>query len=355
MYKILTPNNPFLSNYCQVRANNLRQVIDSFLNGKTFQLFVRNRRDVQIGVGTNTLTRRFLSYLFQGDTLDKYLALSYQKQVKIINIFKNNQYPNDLIFKPLCARIYDAHFASQQEPYDDFNEICYEIFVNQGYELIDKADFINSTGLKICPYCGKDEVIESIRSKRQIDHYLPKRKYPFFALNYFNLIPACDLCNEAPKKGTRDPIVEENAGNVIIQPYSFDDTIVRFHLDLLGPNIYKPENYDVKLGFLDKRYLDGYNTFFDLSERYKSCKQEIFEDYIRLMQISGNPFYNHMQMNLQGFDFFTSVLGYMPNTARPTEIRLYRLRKDLFEQLVVRRQPQLYYVMEYGNNPVSLE
>ena len=35
-----------------------------------------------------------------------------------------------------------------------------------------------------------------LKSKKQIDHFFPKRKYPFLALCYYNLIPSCDICNE---------------------------------------------------------------------------------------------------------------------------------------------------------------
>lgn len=356
MYRIPQPDTQTVSIFCQNRANELRPVIVSFLNGATFQLSVRNRGEVQIGVRPNTMTRRFLAQLLQGNNLEIYLAWPYTRQKKFIKQLQQHAYPDDLIFKPLGAGIYDTHFVGELMPYDDFNEICYEIFVNRGYETLDKANFIRSTGINICPYCGKDEVIESDRSKRQIDHYLPKRKYPFFALSYFNLIPACDLCNEVPNKGVKDPIVERVQGCGIMQPYGLTESIVRFHIDIADVNVYEPDNFDIILGFNDLHYLDGYDKFFDLSDRYKSCKQEASEDYIRLAEFKDLSRYSGLQMDSQWLHrAYTTIMGYTPSSDKPTLKRLHRMRKDFFEQLNLLRQPQPYYVKGHGNQPVILD
>ena len=356
MYRIPQPDAQALSTFCQNCANELRPVVVSFLNGETFQLTVRNRGEVQMGVGTNTMTCKFLAQLLQGNNLETYLAWPYTRQKKFIQQLLQLAYPDDLIFKPLGAGIYDNHFVGIQEPYDDFNEICYDIFVNRGYESLDKSSFIRSTGITICPYCGKDEVIESDRSKRQIDHYLPKRKYPFFALSYFNLIPACDLCNEVPNKGTNDPLAERTSGNVVMHPYGLNETIVRCHVDIADVNVYEPDNFEVKIGFNDIHYLNGYDKFFDLSDRYKSCSQEACEDYIRLMEYKDLTRYDGMQIDPQWLQrAYTIVMGYTPNSGKPTMKRLHRMRQEFFEQLNHLRQPLPYYVKGRGDSQIILD
>lgn len=356
MYKVPKPEAQVLSSFCQNMANTLRPVINSFLNSETFQLPVRNRRTIEVGVGLNTLTRRFLAQLLQDDKLERYLSWSYKQQNNFISQLEQSPYPGDLIFKQIGAGVYDINFDGKPEPYDDFNEICYEIFVNRGYETLDKAAFIRKTGISICPYCGKERVIESKRSKRQIDHYLPKRKYPFFAPCYFNLIPACDLCNEAPNKGTNDPLAEFQAGNVVMHPYGLNETVARFHVDIADVNVYEPDNFSVMLGFNNVHYLNGYDKFFDLSDRYKSCCQEASEDYIRLMEYKDLTRYEGMQMDpqwLQGA--YTMVMGYSPNNGMPAIKRLHRMRQDFFEQLNYLRKPLPYYVKGHGNVQVTLD
>ena len=356
MYKFIKPQAGDLSTYCTAKAAILRPVIQSFLNGETFSLAVRNRRSVQIGVGSGTMTRRFLNSLLQADKLEKFLELSYYYQKSLIKGLYQNKYPDDLIFKPLGAGIYDYYFDGKPEPYDDFNEICYEIFVNRGYETIDKGGFIQDTHIRICPYCGMEVVKQSARSKRQIDHYLPKRKYPFFALCYYNLIPACDLCNEAPNKGQTDPLVEWGKGNVIMQPYGFNDNIVRFHVDIVDINVFNPENFNVKVGFTSLCYLKGYDMFFDISDRYTDCNHCASEDYSRFMDFKASPFYNKMNMDRDWLKkAYKAVLSFSPDSDTPYLKERHRMRIDFFEQLNKLRQPGAYYVKGYGNNAIELE
>lgn len=355
MYKISKPNNDDLSAYCSNKAALLRAVIESFINGETFQLQVRNRRTVQIGVGARTMTRKFLTSLLQVNKLESYLAMSYVKQKTLIEKLRQNTYSDEKIFKPLGAGIFDRHFDGTPEPYDDFNEICYEIFVNRGYETIDKSGFIREKQLRICPYCGMEVVRESDRSKRQIDHFLPKRKYPFLALSYFNLIPACDLCNEVPNKGATDPLVQRDSMKVIMHPYGFNDDIVRFHLDIADTNVYEPENFSVVVGFKHKAYLDGYDSFFDISDRYASSNQEASEDYTKLMEFKARHYYDEMNVNNDWLNkAYRAVTGYTVESDKPHLKARHRMRRDIFIQLNNLRQPDTYYIKGSGNNTVQL-
>lgn len=61
-----------------------------------------------------------------------------------------------------------------------------------------------------CPLCG-------IGSVTALDHHLPKSRYPYLAVCPYNLVPACDFCNEA--KGTKYPTTEALQ---TIHPY-YDD------------------------------------------------------------------------------------------------------------------------------------
>lgn len=53
---------------------------------------------------------------------------------------------------------------------------------------------------KLCPYCGeKITVVE-------IDHFLPKSKYPLFSIYSQNLVPSCIECNKEKKEEIELPI-----------------------------------------------------------------------------------------------------------------------------------------------------
>jgi hypothetical protein len=64
--------------------------------------------------------------------------------------------------------------------------------------LIDKFDSLS------CPYCNKtqlenrkDQSIDFEMRNCQFDHFFHESKYPFFALSFYNLVPACQPCNLA--------------------------------------------------------------------------------------------------------------------------------------------------------------
>jgi len=68
-------------------------------------------------------------------------------------------------------------------------------------KLYKASDLLLNTGITVCPYCNRT-FIQSIKrtngkTKRtcQLDHFLPKDRYPYFALSFYNLIPSCSACN----------------------------------------------------------------------------------------------------------------------------------------------------------------
>lgn len=65
-----------------------------------------------------------------------------------------------------------------------------------------------------CPLC-------LVREASELDHYLPKRKYPELAIVPINLVPICDECN-----GTKLEYAAENPGDQILHGY-YDDFATR--------------------------------------------------------------------------------------------------------------------------------
>lgn len=61
----------------------------------------------------------------------------------------------------------------------------------------------NNIDIKTCPYCNENTTYSfkykaknSYRRTFDWDHIVPKRKYPFLAISFFNLVPACKVCNQ---------------------------------------------------------------------------------------------------------------------------------------------------------------
>ncbi|MBO6062287.1 MAG: HNH endonuclease [Clostridia bacterium] len=72
---------------------------------------------------------------------------------------------------------------------------------------------IELLGVRICPYCGR-AFTGAVRRKNgklirtdQLDHFLPKSKYPQLALSLWNLIPSCGACNNRKSDDCEDEIL----------------------------------------------------------------------------------------------------------------------------------------------------
>lgn len=63
---------------------------------------------------------------------------------------------------------------------------------------------------RVCPFCDGD------MNGPQVDHWLPKSKYPALSCHPKNLVPVCTRCNSQECKGAKSPITFAN-------PSSFDD------------------------------------------------------------------------------------------------------------------------------------
>lgn len=355
MYKIERYDPSHLATHCQHWARHLLPIIDEYLNhGRYVDVDVKDYGTIHVGASARTLIWRFLTILSQPGKLEEYLAYNPLQQITFIRMLSKQKYPDSMIFNRLGKGTYKKFYKTHPSHIDHFNEVCHDIFITNGYDRLDSGQFIANTGLRICPYCGIETVRVTGRSKRQIDHFLPKGKYPFFAISYFNLIPSCDYCNESPNKGQKSPLTK-SGDLVIMNPYVFKGERVRFHTEIAKENIFEPNNFKVILGFTEKKYLDGYNEMFDLSERYLDCNQEVSEDYRGMMEFKALHYYDEMHIDQAWLNAaYRSVLRYT-DSATPDKKRLYRMRIDLFQQMLRLRKPGHFYTKRSGTTPEILE
>lgn len=356
MYRIEALDLQVVEDYADDIAKKLKPQIDAYLGGQVKILPVEGR-NINITVCHGSLTEKVLSWLSDLNVLKNFLKLDVKGQYKFISDLKKDQYPDDFIFKKLAKGTYQKHVQGNPQFLDHFNEIIYDIFVTNGYDvLVDTTTFISNTHIEVCPYCGNDKVIESRRSKNEIDHFLPKRKYPILALSYYNLIPSCHFCNTSDHKGQLSPIEEAKRGLFVWNPYLFKPAWVRFHLDIYHTDIFEPSNFSVVVGFKDKRLLDGYDRFFDICDRYASNRQYAAEDYLRLMDFMADHYYEDMNVDQEWLKrAYRVVTGYTPTTNSPYLKERHRMRSDIFIQMNKLRRPGNYYVKGSGNNKVTLE
>ena len=68
--------------------------------------------------------------------------------------------------------------------------------------------FIESLGVRYCPYCNAETVYSIVFKKgppiktarSALDHYFPQSQFPFLAISLCNLVPSCTRCNTNIKR-----------------------------------------------------------------------------------------------------------------------------------------------------------
>ncbi|MDE1348536.1 hypothetical protein L9W80_00065 [Vibrio aestuarianus] len=92
-------------------------------------------------------------------------------------------------------------------------------------------EYVRLNGV-VCCFCGTEEMMEQRivepdegaisddekQWRASYDHYLPKKHYPFLAVDFNNLVPCCQKCNEKAK-GELDVLHCEGVRTLAFDPY----------------------------------------------------------------------------------------------------------------------------------------
>lgn len=87
------------------------------------------------------------------------------------------------------------------------NVFRYETYANRAVvrAILRKMD------VPVCPYCNRQFTftLSSDRVRPQLDHFFPKKIYPYLALSLYNMVPSCSICNMAKSAldTQQDPIL----------------------------------------------------------------------------------------------------------------------------------------------------
>lgn len=161
------------------------------------------------------------------------------------------------------------------------------------YETIDNYyNFLVGKSLT-CRACGRPTILTKFNSYRSgLDHYLPRKHYPFSAINFKNLIPICDNCNES-YKNQKDPLIivrnkgrsnEERIKTKAYYPFSRYTLDIEIKLNFTtdyNANI-EPDDLDLSLeSATHQEEVDNWDRLFGIDENYKSefCSDEMYSIY----------------------------------------------------------------------------
>ncbi|MCX0379255.1 hypothetical protein LI055_06405 [Clostridium perfringens] len=134
-------------------------------------------------------------------------------------------------------------------------------------------------GIKTCPYCNKNFIdiymnkSGKMKFNGDIDHYLPKWKYPYLALCIYNLVPSCKSCNNEKGDNKQSKLHFHPYRNNIKLGYNFKTSFCEENIDL--DYIYGlSDNFHIKLECNGNEYMENSKEIFHLEDKYNNSKEQ---------------------------------------------------------------------------------
>lgn len=171
--------------------------------------------------------------------------------------------------------------------HSEIKSIYSKYFVPLGFASRDIYNEIKASANEGCPYCGL------LRDIEELDHFLPKSKYPQFSILTSNLVPSCKTCNQTYKKSTIATSYKEQ----IIHPYIdsthfFEEKWIDVELDVSEyekvrffpspPELWSKDDQERAIFHFEKFNLTTRNSiqFHKEYEGIKACIQELRENLL---------------------------------------------------------------------------
>ena len=170
--------------------------------------------------------------------------------------------------KIFCDSLYD-HCLKLKPFYTSYEHI------NAYYKTVVKRS-------PVCKCCGINNVLTQFHTHRSaLDHYLPRKHYPFNSLNFRNLLPICDICNSKYKlskdtlyithnKGTKN---ESKERTVAFYPYSQTDHDITIDITFKRAfdSTIEPKDIEISLSCADNTdKVSSWDRLFGIKENYKA-------------------------------------------------------------------------------------
>lgn len=147
--------------------------------------------------------------------------------------------------------------------------------------------FFHAVKIKTCYYCNSQYTLTFLKDdseavKFQIDHIFPKKKYPYFSISRYNLVPSCANCNL--NKGDKDFWIEDYC-NPYIESVGdlFKFTIAKESDKTLYTSVNEVdlENISIAISNLNDKKVKAHNELFDI-EGIHSNFNEITKEILAL-------------------------------------------------------------------------
>lgn len=250
--------------------------------------------------------------------------------------------------------------TSKMNSKENINKIIKDIFIINGYnKFIESSSkntynaysFVKNLNIKVCPYCNrnyitvieKDTRVNKENQKRRpdIEHFYPKSLYPYLAMSFYNLLPACDICNKL--KSSFDSYTEGAKS-----PYEIknDDFIFNYRVnnaDFINIEINACKNKtqtnlndnSIEISFDDK--IQANIDMLGLDKAYEVHKDEvkkIISKTICYNEVYGEKLAKNFKgLNFTGSDIFEYVFQDYLKEDHFQNDSLSKLKSDIFKNV----------------------
>lgn len=348
MYKIPPiTKQKILDDYYNQYSPIVKQFFKDYLNGSlvlSIALGDKHVCTVTVKVDQNSFCYNFLNKYSNDNHLKKLLCGTASDLDQIFKDILSNGHEH---FTKLSKKKYNL--KSGNYDIDDFHTIMHYIFVDNMYEMdniFDKSEFIKTLNLRVCPYCGDTYIYPSKKNKDgkisivkpQLDHFLPKSKYPFFAMSFYNLIPSCTPCNLSPNKHNIDPKGDDKTHQYLMQPYQFDDNAFEFGYSYNGVDMYDAESFEVNINYKGNKDLKkGFKELTTTESKYEGHNNEVGDLWLSLQKsiITARQFLEREGIPLNFWDNEKDkIIPYPFCMPYDSQRALYKFNKDIFSKML---------------------
>lgn len=164
---------------------------------------------------------------------------------------------------------------------------------------------INQLGIKTCVYCNAQYAFSYDNGKDsfqnyEIDHWMPKSKYPYLCTSFFNLQPSCPKCNKS--KSSKDDILPfclyTHNGNKL-NPFYFSILHVSYAQYLAT---HDRDMLRIIFSSKEQGLKDNMDALFHISTQYQAHK-EMVEELIWKKQIYNSTFLDIYKDSFKQLEF----------------------------------------------------
>lgn len=162
------------------------------------------------------------------------------------------------------------------------NEIISQYIHGDMLSKEDRFALMEKMNVRVCPYCNQQYVYavrfdddKDGRYLGDLDHVMPKKAFPLFALSLWNLVPACKSCNQLFKRNQKKEILSPIASGF------GSDCVFRIEYHSVGAIQGASLDFDAEWKISSaaesskKQKIENNMDVFKLNELYKGHKREI--------------------------------------------------------------------------------